>query len=55
MRITLDFAAVLSQWPLLAKGVLITLLLTAAGCRAAGAPNVVTPGFATDPVSTPWR
>src|SRR5205085_2349509 len=29
MRITLDFAAVLAQWPLLAKGVLITLLLTA--------------------------
>jgi polar amino acid transport system permease protein len=29
MRITLDFAAVLAQWPLLAKGVLLTLLLTA--------------------------
>ncbi|MBC5765967.1 amino acid ABC transporter permease [Ramlibacter albus] len=29
MRITLDFAAVLAQWPLLAKGVLLTLALTA--------------------------
>ena len=29
MRIELDFAAVLSQWPLLAKGAAITLLLTA--------------------------
>jgi polar amino acid transport system permease protein len=29
MRITLDFAAVLSQWPLLLKGVGWTLLLTA--------------------------
>ena len=29
MRVTLDFAAVLSQWPLLLKGVAWTLLLTA--------------------------
>ena len=29
MRIELDFAAVLSQWPLLAKGVALTLALTA--------------------------
>lgn len=29
MRVTLDFAAVLSQWPLLAKGVLWTVALTA--------------------------
>jgi polar amino acid transport system permease protein len=29
MRITLDFAAVLAQWPLLAKGVAWTLALTA--------------------------
>ena len=29
MRIELDFAAVLSQWPLLAKGAAVTLVLTA--------------------------
>ena len=29
MRVELDFAAVLSQWPLLAKGVALTLALTA--------------------------